>query len=182
MVKLANTLDLGSSAERLVGSSPTLRIRLHHASTIEFYMSGNQNNTNPDSDADIIADISSGDRKQLKEMMQSSSLLAPEVLASLTPEERKEVDALQDAWKDVVNSMGRQPVIHDIDDVTGVRTTVWLGEWVYGSDAGAKVEAITKAKMEEYDRIGVTAFEDTLPLEGALKPGECRIVPPLDKN
>lgn len=93
----------------------------------------------------------------------------------------EDLAALREAAQNLVNSMACTPVIYDDgkDDGTNVVRAVWLGKPITGPDAGAKAQAIMKAKNEEYDRIGAKAFEDTEPLENALLPGEGRFVPPL---
>ena len=92
-------------------------------------------------------------------------------LNELTPEERQQVEELRSAWKDLANSMQAQPVLYDINEETGEKKLVWLGPWQKGPDAQAKADALSSAKAEEYERVGAKAFEDTLPLENAPKPG-----------
>ena len=91
-------------------------------------------------------------------------------------ENQQAVDELRQAWKELADSLKVQPTVYDIDDVTGEQKVVWLGEWISGPDAPEKADAISRAKMEEFERIGPEAFRDTLPLENVLKPGECRFV------
>jgi hypothetical protein len=96
-------------------------------------------------------------------------------------DEDKAINELRDAWDDLTNSVSETPVIYDDgkDDGTNVVRAVWVGKPVSGPNASAKTEAICNAKMEEYERIGAKAFEDTEPLEDALLPGEVRFDPPL---
>lgn len=96
---------------------------------------------------------------------------------SLSDEDRQAVAEMRDAWKDLANSMQVTPVIYDDgqDDGTGVTKAVWAGKPISGLDAQKKADAITKAKMKEYDRVGPEAFADTEPLENIVLPGEFRL-------
>jgi len=97
-------------------------------------------------------------------------------------EDQKQLDELRDAFQNFANSMSCTPVIYDDgkDDGTNKVRAVWAGKPIYGPDANEKSDAIIKAKMEEYERVGPKAFEDTEPLENILLPGESRFVPPLN--
>ena len=97
-------------------------------------------------------------------------------LNNLSDEERQQVEEMRAAWKDLANSMQCQPVLYDINEETGEKKLVWLGPWQKGPDAQAKADKLSSAKAEEYERIGAKAFEDTLPLENAPKPGGVAIL------
>lgn len=90
-------------------------------------------------------------------------------LSDLSAEQAQEILELREAWGDLVNSMGVQPVIYNDDG-----EPVWAGEWVSGANAVEDAEKISKAKMAEYERIGDAALADSLPLDKILRSGQVR--------
>lgn len=104
--------------------------------------------------------------------------------SELSEEDRKDLKNLSESFKALADSLSCTPVIYDDgkDDGTNVVRAVWAGKPISGPNLKERADAIRAAKLEEYARIGVKAFEDTEPLENVLLPGESGFMPPRTLN